>query len=113
MRELEVCQALIDQIEEMSETRRGGRVRSVLLSLGQTSPVEPHLLRHAYQLVSCGTVMEGADLVIEWQPQRIRCPQCATEADAKPERLACPDCGHWPTELLSSAEDMVIKLLME
>ena len=113
MRELEVCQALIDQIQDLAETRQGGRVRSVLLSLGQTSRVEPHLLRHAYQLVSCGTLMEGADLVIERQPQRIRCPQCATEAEASPEQLACPACGHWPTELLSNTEDMVIKLLME
>lgn len=104
MHEVAVCRALIAQVEEVAAARRAHRVRTIKLQLGPLSGVEPQLLQHVYPAASTGTVAEGAELVIEMLPVRIRCRECGAENEAPPNDLACGECGGQRTQLLSGDE---------
>ncbi len=104
MHELAVCQALIEQVEGIARERLAQRVDTVCVSIGPLSGVEPRLLEQAFPVASAGTVADGASLVLDCLPVRVRCQQCDQVTDALPSRLVCGNCGDWHTELVSGDE---------
>ena len=113
MHELAICQALINQIESIAAERNARRAISIVIGMGPLSGVEAQLLEHAYPVASAGSVAEGAELVIEKLPVRIRCTQCGKETDALPNKLICKHCGDWRTTLVSGDELMLMSVELE
>jgi hydrogenase nickel incorporation protein HypA/HybF len=113
MHELAICQALMNQIEHIAAERNARSVVSIVIGMGPLSGVEAQLLKHAYPVASAGTVAEGAELVIENLPVRVKCAQCGTESDALPNKLVCKVCGDWRTTLISGDELMLMSVELE
>ena len=113
MHELAICQALINQIESIAAERNASRAVSIVIGMGPLSGVEAQLLEHAYPVASAGSVAEGAELVIEKLPVRVRCSQCDKESDALPNTLLCKHCGDWRTTLVSGDELMLMSVELE
>jgi hydrogenase nickel incorporation protein HypA/HybF len=113
MHELAICQALINQIESIAAERNARRAVSIVIGMGPLSGVEAQLLEHAYPVASAGSVAEGAELVIEQLPVRVRCTQCDKESDAVPNKLICNHCGDWRTTLVSGDELMLMSVELE
>lgn len=113
MHELAICQALMNQVEHIAAERNARSVISIVIGMGPLSGVEAQLLKHAYPVASAGTVAEGAELVIEDLPVRVRCAQCGTESDALPNKLVCRECGDWRTTLISGDELMLMSVELE
>ena len=113
MHELALCQALMNQIESIAAERNATSVVSIVVGMGPLSGVEAQLLKHAYPVASAGTVAEGAELVIENLPVRVKCTQCGNESDVLPNKLVCKDCGDWRTTLLSGDELMLLRVELE
>ena len=113
MHELAICQALMNQIETIATEKNARQVISIVIGMGPLSGVEEQLLQHAYPVASAGTVAEGAELVIESLPVRIKCSQCGQESDAKPNKLVCSHCGDWRTTLISGDELMLMSVELE
>ena len=74
MHELAVCQALLQQVEQIA-AQRAAQVLSITLQVGPLAGVEPALLEHAFPIASAGTRAAGARLVFDMQPVRVRCSQ--------------------------------------
>lgn len=104
MHELSVCQALINQVEDIARQHRADAVQNIIVRIGPLSGVEPDLLTQAFPLASAGTVARDARLVIERLPIRVRCESCGAESDAEQNRLVCGACGDWHTRLVSGDE---------
>ncbi|NNJ96789.1 MAG: hydrogenase maturation nickel metallochaperone HypA [Gammaproteobacteria bacterium] len=113
MHELAICQALINQIESIAAERNAIRAVSIVIGMGPLSGVEAQLLEHAYPVASAGSVADGAELVIEKLPVRVRCTQCDKESDVSPNKLICKHCGDWRTTLLSGDELMLMSVELE
>ena len=104
MHELAVCQALIDQVEEIALRERADQVLSIHLGIGPLSGVEPRLLEQAFSIARAGGVAAGAELLIDNLPVQVSCDQCGQTTDALPARLLCGACGNWRTRLVSGDE---------
>lgn len=113
MHELAICQALMNQVESIAAERNARSVVSIVVGMGPLSGVEAQLLKHAYPVASAGTIAEGAELVIEDLPVRIRCTECGSESDALPNKLVCKVCGDWRTTLISGDELMLMRIELE
>ena len=113
MHELAICQALMNQVESIAAERNARSVVSIVVGMGPLSGVEAQLLKHAYPVASAGTVAEGAELVIEDLPVRIKCTQCGNESDALPNKLVCKACGDWRTTLISGDELILMRVELE
>jgi len=113
MHELAICQALMNQVESIAAERNARSVVSIVVGMGPLSGVEAQLLKHAYPVASAGTVAEGARLVVENLPVRIKCTQCGHESDALPNKLVCKACGDWRTTLISGDELILMRVELE
>lgn len=104
MHELSVCQALIEQVQNVARANNAAAVSRIVLRIGALSGVEPKLLQQAFPLARAGTVAAEAALEIESLPIRVKCEHCGAETDASANRLLCGQCGDWHTQLLSGDE---------
>jgi hydrogenase nickel incorporation protein HypA/HybF len=113
MHELAVCQALIDQVGRLARDRGARRVLSITVSVGALSGTEARLLEHAYPLAAAGTVGEGARLLVETVPVRVRCRKCRTETEAAPNRLLCGECSEWHVDVVAGEELLLRRVEFE
>lgn len=109
MHELAICQALLEQVEEIAR-RHAARVSRVHVAVGPLSGVDPRLLERAYGLAAAGTTAGDSDLVIEEAAVRVRCRGCGAESSATAQRLLCAECGNWQTELTGGDELLLLKV---
>ncbi len=110
MHELSLCQALLDQVEQIAREHGASQVERIVLRIGPLSGVEALLLRQAYPLVAIGTLAEHAELVIEPLPIRVQCRRCGAETEATANRLVCGSCGSGETRLISGNELLLAHL---
>lgn len=110
MHELSLCHALLTQVESVAREHRARAVTRIRIRVGPLSGVEPPLLEHAFPLASAGTLAEGAELVIEKTPIRVRCSQCGTESEASANHLLCAACGDYHTQLIGGDEMLLHSL---
>jgi len=113
MHELAICQSLMSQVESIVLEHNAQCVSSIKVGMGPLSGVEAQLLKNAYPIASAGTVAEGAELIIEELPVRVKCTQCGSESDALPNKLVCKQCGAWQTSLLSGDELLLMSVELE
>lgn len=74
MHELSIARAVIDQVSRAAEEQDVGAVSRVTLAVGRLSGVVPAALELNFDLAAAGTVLDGAELVIEPRPIVARCP---------------------------------------
>lgn len=113
MHELSVCQSILQQIEGVVAENGAIGVHRVLVQIGPLSGVEAELLAQAFPIAIAGTVADGAELVMETLPIRVRCKSCGAESEARANRLICGDCGDWHTTLISGDEMLLASLELE
>jgi hydrogenase nickel incorporation protein HypA/HybF len=104
MHELAVCQALMEQVENIALEERAAEVTAIHLGIGPLSGVEPRLLEQAFSIARAGSIAADAELVIASMPIQVSCKQCGQLTEALPSRLVCGSCGDWHTSLVSGDE---------
>jgi len=94
MHEMSIVQALIEQVQvEVERSGQAGRVTRVDLAIGTLSGVHVDSLRFAFELLSPGTLVQGADLVIEQPPAHVHCQDCGAKPAIHELAMTCPSCG--------------------
>jgi hydrogenase nickel incorporation protein HypA/HybF len=110
MHELSIADAVV---QVALRHAAGRRVHKVELKVGYLRQVVPSALEFAFQLVADGTLLEGAELVIDEVPARGRCRACQTEMTMSGFPLQCVRCGGIDVELVAGEELLVDALELE
>ncbi|MFN7951677.1 MAG: hydrogenase maturation nickel metallochaperone HypA [bacterium] len=97
MHEYSLVQALLKRVAEEASQRHATAVHRVAVRIGPLAGVERALFATAFDVLSAGTVADGAALQIETERLGWRCTSCDA-AIPEGEVLACPACG-WPVRL--------------
>jgi hydrogenase nickel incorporation protein HypA/HybF len=93
MHEMSLCESILEILESAAAREGFETVRKVRVEVGKFSGVEPDALRFGFDVVTRGSVAEGAELIILEPPGRGFCFDC-TETVELSDRLApCPRCG--------------------
>ena len=112
MHEFSICQGIIEVAAAALDDlpRPLPRVSGITVRVGRLTAVVPDSLRHYFHLLTPGTVLEGATLVIEEIPVRARCADCAARFEIEVLSFSCPFCGSGLVELHSGRELEVVCL---
>ncbi|MFF1838813.1 hydrogenase maturation nickel metallochaperone HypA [Streptomyces sp. NPDC058231] len=111
MHEMSIAMAVVDQVEEAARAGGATSVGSVRLQVGELAGVVPDALSFCFGLACEGTVLEGAELLVDAVAARARCEPCADEwAVGMPPQLCCPACGEATAELLSGRELQIVSV---
>ena len=94
MHELSIVDALIDQTRtEIENTGQTGRVLRLDLTIGRLSGVYCDSIRFAFDLLSKGTPLEGAELHITEPKASCLCHACDARVEIDEFVEQCPECG--------------------
>jgi hydrogenase nickel incorporation protein HypA/HybF len=107
MHELSIADAVVTIAGRHAAGRRVSRVD---IRVGHLRQVVPDSLTFAFELITAGTELEGAELVIEEVPARVRCNACAAEAALERFPAHCATCGGFDVELEGGDELLVDSL---
>jgi hydrogenase nickel incorporation protein HypA/HybF len=101
MHELSLAEAIAAIAEEHA---RGRRVAKVEVKIGHLRQVVPSALAFAFELVTQGTSIEGAELEIEHVPARVACRSCKAVSHLTEFPFACPSCGNVDVDVRAGDE---------
>lgn len=100
MHELSITQSVVDAVAEHTD---GAPVSSVHLRIGKLSGVVPDALRFCFELVTEGTGLHGATLVIDEPAGAGHCRTCGIDLELSDLILLCP-CGSADVDVTSGRE---------
>jgi hydrogenase nickel incorporation protein HypA/HybF len=110
MHELAIAEAVLAIVERHAD---GRQVQRVELKVGHLRQVVPSALQFAFELLTSGTALDGAELVIEEVPARGVCRACGTTTTMSSFPLQCERCGGIDLEVVAGEELLVDALELE
>ncbi len=110
MHEMALGQGLVDALVEQSRVHGFAEVRAVKLAVGALGHVEPDALAFCFDVVSAGTLAEGAVLEIERPEGTAHCMGCGSDVTIMSRVDPCPLCGGFRL-MITGGEDMKIREL--
>lgn len=113
MHELAITQSILDISRKAAEEHGATRVKSVRIMLGEYSGVVPQCIQYYFDVISKGTVAEGALLDIRRLPVVIHCHGCGRDSTIDKRHIACPLCGNTDLKLLQGREFYIESLEAE
>lgn len=100
MHELSITQSVVDAVRAHAGD---AKVTSVRVRVGKLCGVVPDAMRFCFDLVTEGTVLEGAELLIDEPTGRAHCRTCTADFELGDLILLCP-CGSADVEIVSGRE---------
>lgn len=109
MHELSLSRAILDAVLAHAD---GRSVRRVDVTVGALRQAVPRSLEFHFEIVSSGTICEGAELRMHVAPARLRCA-CGHEWELREPAFRCPRCAGAEVTVLSGEELAVDSIEVE
>ena len=107
MHELGITRNIVSIVTEKAQ---GEQVRQVTIAIGKLSAVLPEAIRFCFDIVSQGTVAEGAELEIVEIFGTAKCRSCGSQFELEPLYGPCP-CGSSDITRLTG-EELLVKQMV-
>ena len=104
MHELAVTKSILETACRHAEKAGARRVTMLRLVVGDLSSFVDDTVAFYWDIISKGTVCEGAKLEFQRVRARIVCEDCGKENDLERELLPCPDCGSQSIRVIGGDE---------
>jgi hydrogenase nickel incorporation protein HypA/HybF len=100
MHEYPLVQSIIKTASAHALKHMAARVSSISLVVGDGSGYVPESIQMYFDILSKGTICEGAKILIKRVKPLMKCEGCGREFERSPFSFDCPDCGNLgsPTE---------------
>ncbi len=104
MHELGILQEMLDIVLEQARQNSATRVHGVRLKVGDLSGVVPEALQFAFDVVTRGTLAEGATLELIPVPVTCYCGRCERIFSPDGPVHRCPECGSLEAHTVAGEE---------
>lgn len=104
MHELGVVCEVVRMVEEVAREQRLRQIATLVLQIGQLSPMIPDYVRQCYPAAADGTLLQDTKLEIEILPANGLCHGCGQVFNVVECRKICPRCGGEDWDLLGGRE---------
>lgn len=102
MHELAVTQSILEIA--LRHAQGADRITQLNLVIGDLSSVIGESVQFYWDIISQGTIAEGATLHFERVSTRFRCRGCETEFQPDGRVYECPECGGYQLALIAGNE---------
>ncbi len=104
MHEMSICESIVSVIEQQAVAQSFRKVNMVRLEIGPLAGVEIAALRFSFDVVTRGSVAQGARLEVIELPVHARCVACDKSIDVRTRFDACPICGGYQVQITGGDE---------
>lgn len=92
MHEATLAESIIKIAVDVAEKNKAKKISAVGLKLGEMSGVEVEALNLSFEVLSRGTLAEGANLKIERVPIQAKCNKCGKIFKLESYNFFCQEC---------------------
>jgi hydrogenase nickel incorporation protein HypA/HybF len=110
---MSIAQSLIDIVRDEMGKHSVTVLKSVRIQIGQLSAIVPDSLSFCFNIMTSGTDLEGAELLMEIIPLCGVCRTCKQEFEIKDYAFECPECGSPEIDTISGQELSIIDMEVE
>lgn len=104
MHEMGIMSGVLDSVNTAAQNAQAERVTKIILNIGEMTEIIQDSLEFAFQVMSEGTLSEGAELVIKTVTPHSICLDCGHEFDHDRFHRMCPECGSYSTSMTRGRE---------
>jgi hydrogenase nickel incorporation protein HypA/HybF len=104
MHELTIVSNMLRILQEQAERHQVDRIVKVRVKIGEFTAVLPEVFKSCFELLTQGTIAEGAQLEINNIPIRARCLGCSQVFDVSNFCFVCPECGNGKIDVITGRE---------
>ena len=104
MHEMALCESILQILEEESGKQGYSRVKAVRLEIGALSCVEKEALRFNFEVITQGSLAEGASLELLDVPGQAWCMPCGQAVEMGSLVDPCPLCGGFQVQVTGGEE---------
>ena len=104
MHELSITEHLLADCIQRAQAAGAGKIRKIHLCIGRLRGIVPDCIQVYLDMLSEGTIAEGAQITAEFLPVQVLCRDCGRQGEITPHHLQCPYCGSLRLKLLSGKE---------
>ena len=110
MHELALAEELVKAVVSEAQRHGVGEVIAVQLRIGELQQVLPEALEAGFRACGQGTVVEKAELRIEFEPAVVKCQDCSAEfrIQVTEPTFVCPKCESVNAKVISG-ENMLVE----
>ena len=101
MHEIAAMQGVVRTVLDCMRAAGASRVTHVQLVLGVSGHFTADAAHQSFEVLTRGTLIEGASLSIQWVPAQYQCFSCLHrfESGEPSEQVTCPQCGEVALEV--------------
>jgi hydrogenase nickel incorporation protein HypA/HybF len=107
MHELSIALGIVKIAEDETQKAHATAVEKIELQIGALSGIELDALHYVWNQAVKDTVLEGAELEIDFREGKARCMDCDTEFPMEKVYDNCPKCRSYFKEVISGKELLV------
>ncbi|MCF6304293.1 MAG: hydrogenase maturation nickel metallochaperone HypA [Marinosulfonomonas sp.] len=104
MHELSICESIVGVIEQQAVAQSFKKVNLVRLEIGPLAGIEIEALNFSFDVVTRGSIADGAKLEVIELPASGWCAPCAMSVPVKQRFDACPTCGSYQLQITGGDE---------
>jgi hydrogenase nickel incorporation protein HypA/HybF len=104
MHELAVTENLLEIAIRHGNTAGAKKISKLYLVVGQLSSIVDDSVQFYWDIISKGTVAEGAKLHFHRNSLVLNCKECAQQFTPIGDDLSCPSCGSIQIQVISGEE---------
>ena len=109
MHELALTEEIVSGALRTAREAGARAIRQITLELASTSHADPEVVTAHFEMISRGTLAEGAELRFRHRPVSHVCPHCG-QSYVVTDEWACPGCGS-PALLAHDEPEMSLRNL--
>ena len=110
MHEMALAQSMLEIVEQAAREDGARRVAAVRIEIGALSHVEPDALRFCFDVVTRGSLANGARLDVEITPGAAWCMPCGMTVPLARVGESCPRCGSYQLAVSNGDAMRVIEI---
>jgi hydrogenase nickel incorporation protein HypA/HybF len=93
LHEFSIVQSICEHAQREAEQHGATRVLSITCRVGVMRQLVPELMETAFSVLTEGTPMEGATLILETEGVHVACSACGMDTVIQEIPYECPACG--------------------
>jgi hydrogenase nickel incorporation protein HypA/HybF len=113
MHEFSLALNIVNIAAEHAVKANANKVVTVEVDLGKLTGVQSDTLKSALKSAIKGTVLDGANVIINDLPGKAYCDKCETDFETEKDHCSCPSCGSAQNEIVQGQEIRVKSIEIE
>jgi len=113
MHEYPITLSIVQISNEEAFKHGANKITEIRLKIGELSGLVPESLQIYFDMISQGTLSEGAKLVVEKIPIKFKCNDCGNESGVIGGIYKCPKCDSKDIKIINGNEYMIDSMEVE